>query len=106
MVLRKKSRKSQRKSNKTARKRHVHRGGATCPGCNGVGALIQTVDCSGCGGRGRFLEASTDSSGRPVKVWQNCPVCGGNGKVTVERPCYTCGGSGQVPDPPKGQRRY
>lgn len=106
MVLRKKSRKSQRKSNKTARKRHVHRGGATCPNCNGEGATFRKIDCTSCEGKGQFLEITTDNWGKPKKIWHNCPICKGTGKVTVPVSCYTCGGTGQVPDPPKGQRRY
>ena len=105
MVLRKKSRKSQRKSNKTTRKRHDYRGGATCPNCNGAGGFRQTVVCNGCNGKGGFLEMSTDFQGRPKKIWQNCQVCQGSGKGTIDVPCYTCRGSGQVPDAPSKGRR-
>ena len=55
MALRKRSRKSERKSNKTAKKRHVHRGGATCPNCNGAGATFRQIPCSSCDGKGHFL---------------------------------------------------
>ena len=107
MALRKRSRKSERKSNKTAKKRHVHRGGATCPNCNGAGATFRQIPCSSCDGQGHFLEILTDFRGKPRKVWHNCQVCGGNGTATIEVPCYTCGGTGQVPDPPpQGKRRY
>ena len=63
MALRKRSRKSERKSNKTAKKRHVHRGGAMCPNCNGAGATFRQIPSSGCDGQGHFLEILTDFRG-------------------------------------------
>ena len=91
MAPRKSTKKSQRKSNKTAKKRRVQRGGATCPNCNGRGGIRRTAVCPNCNGKGGFYEPE----------FRGCTTCGRTGQLAYEDPCYKCGGTGQIPDPPK-----
>ena len=98
MAIRRKSRKSQRRSNKTARKRRVHRGGAQCPTCGGKGGYTETLTSSGCDGKGGHVEEVIDSRGNYVNQWQNCLVCRGSGELRNFVTCDTCNGSGTVPD--------
>ena len=99
MALRRKSRKSQRKSNKTARKRHIHRGGARCRTCGGSGGLTYTLPCNACDGKGGRTTDVTDSDGNLVKKYEQCAICKGKGETENRFDCMTCNGTGTVPDP-------
>jgi DnaJ-class molecular chaperone len=106
MALGRKSRKSQKRSNKTARKRHVHRGGAVCPTCRGSGGYNRTFTCPGCDGTGGHMEEVTDFRGKLVRQWQNCLVCRGAKVMSEFVACGTCYGSGTVPDPEPEQKGH
>ena len=93
---RKNTRKSQRKFNKTAKKRHVHSGGAVCPSCNGAGGFTQTSTCGKCNGQGGWWEG---------KLWQGCRTCNRTGVLSYDVTCNNCGGTGQIPDKAPNRRR-
>ena len=97
MALRRKSRKSQRKSNKTARKRRVHRGGARCPACAGSGGYDSTSQCYACDGKGGHME-EVNFRGYTENMWQSCQICRGSGEIKNFITCSRCHGSGTVPD--------
>jgi molecular chaperone DnaJ len=67
-----------------------------CALCRGSGAVpgSEVRGCSACGGGGRLRVSAALGSGRWLHI-EDCPECGGLGRVTP-RPCPECGGSGAV----------
>lgn len=63
-----------------------------CSSCHGSGAEAGTQKeaCKHCGGKGVVVSASGF-----FRIQQDCPVCGGTGRITTH-PCKTCGGSGYL----------
>lgn len=65
-----------------------------CTTCKGTGAKPGTKPetCSKCGGRGQVVYRQQSFFGTIQNV-QNCPDCGGTGKIIREK-CTNCGGTG------------
>jgi len=62
-----------------------------CALCRGSGAVpgSEVRGCSACGGRGRLRVSAGLGNGRWLHI-EDCPECGGLGRVTP-RPCPECG---------------
>jgi molecular chaperone DnaJ len=79
-----------------ARRRVPFQVAVACRTCAGTGAAPGTAPttCPTCEGLGRLQSVSSSVFGQFVRT-QNCPRCGGSGRV-VETPCADCTGTGRV----------
>ena len=67
-----------------------------CPSCHGSGCRdgAQPETCSYCGGSGT-VRTQQNFMGMTMQSNQQCPKCGGTGKI-IKEPCTTCKGKGKV----------
>ena len=67
-----------------------------CPTCHGSGCRdgAQPETCSYCGGSGT-VRTQQNFMGMTMQSNQQCPKCGGTGKI-IKEPCTTCKGKGKV----------
>ena len=68
----------------------------TCPTCGGNGCEKGTTPeiCPDCHGSGTVRATQRTPFG-VVQTQQECPRCGGKGKI-IHQPCHDCGGKGKV----------
>lgn len=66
-----------------------------CEACDGDGAAPGAVSmpCPGCDATGRRRVESSLADGERLLQIQDCPTCGGRGRL-VSEPCPACGGDG------------
>jgi molecular chaperone DnaJ len=68
-----------------------------CEACEGEGAApgAMSMTCPGCEGTGRRRVESLLSDGERLLQIEDCPTCGGRGRL-VSEPCPGCGGDGVI----------